>query len=113
MKKIICALVTLILLASCKSVAPSSQDNKGISVFNMNLTVVQNYFLVGYVDDDTCLNRSIEFLEKITQIKCNVPAEYLTRYEPNERNIKDWEAWFKENKQKLYWDDKENKVKIR
>lgn len=113
MKKAICVLVTLILLASFKSVTPSNHDKKGISVFNMNLTIVQNYFLVGFVDDDTCLNRSIEFLEKITKIKCNVPSEYLTRYEPSEQNIKDWEGWFKKNKQKLYWDDKENKVVIK
>ena len=112
MRQIFYIIALILSLLSYKSIS-QTYDKKAQSVFNMNLTIVENYFIVGYVEDYSCLNRAIDFLEKISEIKCNVPAEYLTRYEPTNKNIQDWKTWFNRNKNKIYWDDKENKVKIK
>lgn len=110
MKKIILLLFTTTIF-SCKTY----QDERNITekVFLYHLYTVENFVKVGYMDNSECLYRSIEFLEKLTNIKCESTQQYVDLYAPTNQNIKSWKKWYTKNKTKIYWDETDNKMKIK
>lgn len=79
MKKLILLFFTITII-SCKTY----QDDRNITekVFQYHLYTVENFVKVGYVDNSDCLFRSIEFLEKLTGIKCEYTEQYVSLYSP-------------------------------
>lgn len=110
MKAKIYVLLVSILL-SCKSL--STQENMEYKVFSYHLGIIENFVENGYTDDDSSLRRSYEFLENITQIKGDVQEQRVLFYTPSIKNLKDWKRWYQKNRDKLYWDEIEQKVKIK
>lgn len=81
-------------------------------VFFYHIGVVENFVNVGYIDDDSILRCSVEFLEKLTQVKSKAIEQRDFFYNPSKQNIKDWKKWFRKNKESLYWDENEHKLKL-
>ena len=94
---------------SCKS---TLQDKSMLQkVFGYHIGVVENFNESRYIDDDSSLRRSIDFLERTTKIKSEFTEQYVMLYTPSKKNIKDWKKWFKKNQKTLYWDEKNGEVK--
>ncbi len=53
-----------------------------------------------------------DFIYAITGIQSEYEEGVDLLYTPSKENLKDWSKWFKYNKDKLYWDETEKKVKI-
>lgn len=111
MKKQILIISALILVISCKSLIEKEEISYRICLYHLG--IVENFANVGYVDKDDSLNRSIFFLETLTNINCDIDTQYTMFYTPSKENLKNWKRWLKKNKEKLYWDEKEEKVKLR
>lgn len=100
--------MTIFMFLSCKSVNKVQKLEHRIFLYHVG--VVENFRNNGYIDDDSSLKRSYEFLEDLTSIKGDVEQQYVFFYNPSSKNIKDWKKWFKKNKSKLYWDEKKQMV---
>lgn len=111
-KEVIYTFISVFLLVGCKPSMVSSQD-KVESVYKTNIAIVENFIKVGFIEEESTLSNSIVFLEQLTKIKSDFKDQFQMFYTPTIQNLKDWKKWFKENKQKLYWDEKENKVIVR
>ena len=111
-KKMIYTFISVFLLVGFKPSIVSSQD-KAESVYKTNIAIVENFLKVGFIEEESTLSNSIVFLEQLTKIKSDFKDQFQMFYTPTIENLKDWKKWFKENKQKLYWDEKENKVIVR
>lgn len=101
----------ILFLTSCKSI----QNNRSLSdkIFNYHIGVVDNFIKSEYIDDDTSLRRSIEFLERITKIKSDYSDQYVMFCNPTKNNLKDWKRWYKKNKNKLYWNEIEQRLELK
>jgi hypothetical protein len=97
----------LLLIVSCKSTLSQNSPQK---IFQNHISVVEQ-LLKG--EEVSNLKTTIEFLEEITNIKSEVDIGWEIMYSPSEQNLKDWKTWYRNNKKLLYWDEKENKVKVR
>jgi hypothetical protein len=59
------------------------------------------------------LDNAILFIESLTNIKSDfIPGKEIMLV-PSDKNLIDWKKWFKRNKKYLYWDEKEQKVKLK
>jgi acyl-homoserine lactone acylase PvdQ len=56
------------------------------------------------------VSQSIDFLEEVTGITSHSDGNYFGRFDPTEE---DYTNWFKNNYSRLYWDEKEQKVKVK
>ncbi|WP_445456788.1 hypothetical protein [Flavobacterium sp. HNIBRBA15423] len=101
----------LIIFSSCKSKL-IDKDLAG-RVYNYHIGVVENYLKNSYIDDDSSLNRSIIFLENISKIKSDVIEQRDFFYSPSFKNLKDWKRWYKKNKNKLYWNEIEQRLELK
>lgn len=84
-----------------------SQNAK--EVFLVHLDMYENYKKGKYdnqVLDMTTFLDANKFMESVTGIKSNSLFA-------SDEIVKDWRAWFEKNKEKLYWDKKEEKVKVK
>lgn len=55
---------------------------------------------------------SREFLIEITGITYELEKPFDMPAFPPEKTLKDWRAWYETNKDRLYWDEKEKKIKV-
>ncbi len=87
-------------------------DYKACGFFESNILLVKNYHEQKEVDGNK-LEVARIFLEKTTQIESEADFGFDGAYPPTENDLKKWETWYKENKHLLYWDDQEQKVKVK
>jgi hypothetical protein len=88
--------------------------NKAQQIYLENLKIINEFIAnKGDINDGEIVDNSIDFLEEITKIKSDFIPAYEIIYTPSEQNLKDWKNWYKKNKKLLYWDEEENKVKVR
>lgn len=98
---------------SCKTNSQSVIDKKACSHFESQFSIATTYSkLEGTViKEDT--DEVIHFLEMITEIESEAELGYSGYDPPTENDLKKWQDWYKENKHLLYWDDQEQKVKVK
>ncbi len=56
---------------------------------------------------------ALGYLEDLTGIIYETGGDFIGPYCPKLSDYKKWRDWFEKNKYKLYWDEKEQKVKLR
>ena len=82
-----------------------------------NLNIIYDYTFYENETWEDKKNRevdvAIDFLEKITHIKCDRTEDFAHLPEPSKKNYWAWKKWFEKNKKRLYWDKKERKVKLK
>lgn len=106
-KKIICIVtLTTTLLISCV-------DKKACEMYNFNLKTIKESIDKKQNQNLMQVNSAILFFEKITGIVSESNGSYLGRFEPTQHDYDQWLNWFKINYSKLYWDNKEKKVKVK
>ncbi len=82
-------------------------------IFELNLGMISNYLHIqgGKNIKQERIQEAVDFLEEITKIKCDKNLE--TVREPSERNYIDWKNWLEINKERIYWDEKQKKIKLK
>jgi len=109
----------LFFIFSCNSIKLSNNKsfnnlNKAQIIYLYNLNII--YDFVFYDTWKDAENRSLEpavsFLENITKIKSNYRKNMSEMYWPTVANYNEWKNWFIKNKEKIFWDEKERKVKL-
>lgn len=58
------------------------------------------------------INSAILFLEKVTLIHSESDGNYLGRFNPTTKDFRSWSIWFRNNKNRLYWDSNKQRVKV-
>ncbi len=103
--------VFIVICTSCKS---TKEIDKANQVFNEKIELIQNFVRLRM---DTIngekLYSDILFLEQLTGIKADVTQSFDPIYNPSFKNLKAWKEWYKANKHLMYWDDTEQKVKLK
>ena len=108
MKKVI-YLLLLFVVCSCMG---EQESNKSQVTFKSNIKVIERY-LKGETIKGTGLDDSVTFFEELTKIESNIFEGIDKLSDPTEKNLQDWKDWYKINKTKLYWDEKEQMIKIK
>lgn len=102
----------LLLFFSCKS--SDIQIKKAQDIYLTNLEIIESFVKIENESiDGNTLDRAINFLESLTLIKSSFTQNYDPQKFPTDQNLNDWEKWYSENKQLLYWDDLDGKVKVK
>ncbi len=102
----------LLVLLFC-SQANSQIDAK--KVFTSHIENVEKFINLPIgksIDGDEFLP-SVMFLEELTGIECDTTLSFDPMKEPSKKNLKAWKKWYGKNKDKLYWDDIDRKVKVK
>lgn len=102
-------LIFAVILYSCN--VGFSQNDKAINIFETNLEVLERYFNEETIEGGQ-LDKSIIFFEDLTGIKSDIGDGYDDIRTPTIENLNQWKDWFKRNKDKLYWNQQEQKIKI-
>lgn len=110
MKTVYYFLILLIVTLSCNT--RLSQEKEAIDKFESKLHILERYFNEETVKGNG-LDEAIMFLEQLTNIKSDIGDGYEDIKTPTIKNLNDWQDWYKENKHLLYWDDQEQKVKVK
>ncbi|MCF6350833.1 MAG: hypothetical protein L3J23_07375 [Flavobacteriaceae bacterium] len=107
-------LIFLIITLSCKSFDFNNQNyTKSQNIYVENIKLIDGYVLhEKVIENGIDLENAALFLEKLTGIKSDVD-DFEFMIDPSEKNLKKWKKWFKRNKEKLCFDEKEQKVKVR
>lgn len=103
-------LLLLILLSNVCCSSCKKQDYKAQKEFLLRLEIIEKFLIDKGTNNGEILDSAVVFLENLTNVKSDfIPGKEITLV-PSEQNLKDWKKWFKRNKMKLYWDEKEQKV---
>jgi hypothetical protein len=88
-------------------------DKRACETFATNLNLIKASVEKKDGIDAAKVSQAIIFLEQITSIKSQSDGNFFGRFNPTAEDYNNWNTWFKKNKAKLYWDYKENKVKVK
>jgi hypothetical protein len=108
MKNII--FLCLLFLGVCQF---ANSQNKAIKIFENNLLIVENY-LNGKKTKIVELQSSAEFLREISGIEYYINFDsYELSEVTSKKDLRKWKKWLKKNGENLYWDENEEKVKLK
>jgi len=99
-------MITLLVFLSIK-------DDKACKIFCDNLAVIKESVEKKTTVNASKISEAISFLEQVTLIKSTSDGNFFGRFNPTKQDFNNWNQWFKKNKQMLYWDEKEQKVKLK
>lgn len=104
----------LVLFASCKPKVCS--DPSACKEVERELLVVKNYIdhkitYAPYPGRNT--GEAIDFFGKLTGIETDSTGGDLGPISPTANDYKRWSNWYEDNKDKLYWDAKSQKVMVK
>jgi len=89
-------------------------DNRACDIYNQNLKIIKER-----LDDKSFvsvakISSAIDFFEGVTGIQSHSDGDFAgSRYSPTKEDYANWKKWFKKNKNRLYWDNHEQRVKVR
>ena len=109
MKKTQFVLLILLIFFSFNLSAQNPQE-----IFLENLTAFENL----QKDENASISLNMvyearEFLIELTGISYEMEKSFDMPIFPPDKTLKEWRTWFELNKEKLYWDKKDKKVKAK
>jgi|GEM_PF-2560205 len=120
---LISTFLVLVLVISCyqdENNKAKGVDSKNIDLFKIQ-SIFNSYFALfdstvtgkyigkqGYPIDK--LQEGIEFMEDISGIESNADMTYFGRITVLKEDIDKWKKWYDQNRSKLKWDEKQQKV---
>ncbi len=102
--------IALTLFISFFYINLNAQNAK--EIFLENLAVFEELDKGGSVNLNS-IYESREFLIDITGITYQMENTFDMPKLPPTETIEEWKSWYDKNKEKLYWDKKEKKVKVK
>lgn len=115
MKSIVKLLLSILFLVATITNYGNIQikKNKAQKEYLKNLHIIQDCIYKGKKVPGEVFDSAIFFLETTTNIKSNYSYGQEVFAIPNEQNIKDWKNWYKRNKTLLYWDQNDQRAKVK
>ncbi|MFI5159627.1 MAG: hypothetical protein ACHQHN_00050 [Sphingobacteriales bacterium] len=108
--RLIPAIALCILIASCKPKVCS--DPHACKVVDSELTIIEK-FVDHRISPPTTCAETVYSLTLITGIESDQPGDDLGQPSPTLNDYKRWSNWYEDNKDKLFWDMKTQKVLVR
>lgn len=105
-------ILTVVILFSCNSIK-TQKFNKAQIVYLEKLNFIELYNEGKIEPSFKDLKEVAFFFEEITNIKADIYESIDSFIDPSEQNLKDWKEWYKNNKERLYWNEEEQKVKLK
>lgn len=96
-------------LFSCKSV--KCFDLKACNDFNNVYVRIENYYKGA--PNSFLKSEDVKLMTRLTNIEPDYDDNIIIDYIITKNNLKDWRNWYNKNKNRLYWDEIENKVKVK
>jgi len=113
----ICLLIFFSSYCAAQKVA--STNKNASKIYKEHLSIIDQYLdlfktkdTIVSIDDHVAkgFDKAIIFLEKITSIESDIFSSFDRLHEPSKENYRDWKAWYRLNKKKLYLDADEVKI---
>ncbi len=105
-------LMFILMIVSCRSATAQVNTHSPQRIFEEKIVIIERFFTDAYTDGKK-ITEAAKFLEDVTGIKSDIDYGEPPLISPSKNNLKDWKAWYKKNKKLLYWDEKEEKVKVK
>lgn len=105
-------ILLVVMLFSCNSIK-TQKLNKAQIVYLEKLNFIGLYNEGKIEPSSKDLKEVALFFEEITNIKANIFESFDPFIDPSEQNLLDWKEWYKNNKERLYWDEVGKKVKLK
>jgi len=114
----ICLVIFFSSYCSAQKVAPTYKNAS--KIYKQHLSIIDQYLdlfktkdTIISIDDHIAkgFDDAIIFLEKIPSIESDIFSSFDRLHEPSKENYRDWKAWYKLNRKKLYLDSGEVKIK--
>jgi len=105
--KLICL---AILLGSCKPKVCS--DPVACKVVDSDLTIIKNFVYHRISPPTTCAG-VVYSLSVLTGIDSESPGDDIGQPSPTLTDYERWLSWYEDNKDKIYWDKKSQKILVR
>jgi len=102
--------ISLLLLATTYSCNSKADNTKAKELFLKNMTLLQR----SANDEDfnhKNTPKTIEEMEELTSIPSKAACGYLGKLKPTQGDLIIWEQWYSRNKDKLYWDEDDHKIR--
>lgn len=96
-----------------KSYCQNKQYNKVDSLFSYHFNVLDSLAKNDFVDNTMRCIESIKFMELNTNICSETDGNYFGKTSFTNDDLKAWHNWYNQNKEKLYWCEKDKVIKIR
>ena len=90
----------LFMIVSCLS---DSSNYKAKKIVKKELSYIENSLLPSKPDPIWRYAGSIYFLEELTGIESESPANFSGKYRPTHHDFQRWSTWYEQNKQRLTW----------
>lgn len=102
-------------LMSCKAFdkGENSNTSKTDSLFLVHFEVLDSIASNDFIDSTLICIESIQFMEFNTGISSSTDGNYFGKTSFTKNDLKAWHDWYIRNKEKLFWDEKETKVKFK
>ncbi|AWA31122.1 hypothetical protein HYN48_14050 [Flavobacterium magnum] len=88
--------------------AQNAQD-----IFLENLTAFENLKNESQSIDLNTVYEARQFLIEVTGISYEMEKPFEMPIFPSDKTLIDWRNWYEKNKAKLYWDENDQKVKVK
>lgn len=112
----------LLVLVSCDHAEKNSLKAKeGLTKINVEAIFQQHFatldsVLAGQYHDRRYplerLQAAIDFMESLTGVPSKAEGTDIGRIEVKQDDVDNWKNWYDQNKQKLFWSEKEKRVVI-
>ncbi len=87
-------------------------DKKACDIYNNNLALVKDGIEGKKGVDFRRVSDALDFFENLTGVKSTANVNYVGRFKPGKDDYRNWAAWYEKNKNRLYLDEKDGKVKL-
>lgn len=105
-----CTLVIFVFfMFSCKTL--NSQNKKACNEFLLIYNSLVEFKENNYTG--VIFNSDVRKLVELTGVNCEYIEGIDIVYRPSEQNLSDWKSWYEINKNKLYWNEIDKKVKFK
>lgn len=98
---------------SCKSYCNNSQQDKIDSLFTYHFSVLDSIANNNFIDSTLRCIESIQFMELNTKISSSTDGNYFGKTSFTIDDLKAWHKWYTTNKEKLYWCEEDEMIKVK
>ncbi|WP_315824066.1 hypothetical protein [Paraflavitalea speifideaquila] len=99
------------LFIVCKGISQNNQ--RACSEVENRLNIIQNFVEGKEIDSTLRRAEAVAFMEKLTKIESESPFIAESKSNPTKIDFDKWSNWYKQNKEKLYWDKRNKKVSVK
>jgi len=108
--KLLLIFCLFIFVYSCKSY--DYRVIKAQDEYKKDLSVVKMFINEKVIKNASDLNKACKSLSDLSTIEPHKDESFEFSISPTKGNYIDWKQWYKDNKNFIFWNDKNNKIEI-